>query len=255
VTFNPPGRYSDDRNLRARQRLWRDQSPFFDIAGWVLDLAGLAPGVRADVGCGNGLYLSALRERGVRAAGCDLSLGMLRSAPHPALINADVGALPVLDGAVDVVLAAHMLDIVPDRAAALRELRRVLVPGGVCVAVTNGARNLRSLRELVGNAVRQETPGWRMLSPTRAFAAENAAGQLAAVFASVTCVRPEAGPVLIRDAAVAANYVASLADHYQGETARPWDDVAGDVHRDVQSVIDRQGVFTTSGDLAAFVCH
>jgi hypothetical protein len=43
---NPPGQYADDRNLRARQRLWRHQAPFFDIAGWVLSLAGLSPGLR-----------------------------------------------------------------------------------------------------------------------------------------------------------------------------------------------------------------
>jgi hypothetical protein len=46
VDVNPPGQYADDRNLLARQRLWRCQVPFFDIAAWVLDLAGLAPGTR-----------------------------------------------------------------------------------------------------------------------------------------------------------------------------------------------------------------
>jgi len=34
------------------------------------------------------------------------------------------------------VLAVHMLYHVPDREAAARELRRVLAPEGVCVAVT-----------------------------------------------------------------------------------------------------------------------
>ena len=68
MTLNSPGQYSDDRNLRARQRLWSYQSPFFDIVGWVLGLAGLSPGVRVlDAGCGNGLYLRGLQERRVRA--------------------------------------------------------------------------------------------------------------------------------------------------------------------------------------------
>jgi uncharacterized protein (UPF0218 family) len=61
--------------------------------------------------------------------------------------------------------------------------------------------------------------------------------------------------VLIRDAAVAAGYVASLGDHYQEEIARPWGDVVQDVRQDVQAIIDRQGTFITSGDLAAFVCR
>ena len=61
VVLNPPDQYADDRNLSARQRLWQNQTPFFDIAGWVLSLAGLSPGLRVlDAGCGNGEYLRAL---------------------------------------------------------------------------------------------------------------------------------------------------------------------------------------------------
>jgi hypothetical protein len=43
VTLNPPGQYANDRNLRARQRFWQHQDPYFDDVGWVLGLAGLAP--------------------------------------------------------------------------------------------------------------------------------------------------------------------------------------------------------------------
>jgi SAM-dependent methyltransferase len=256
VEVNPPGQYADDRNLRARQRLWRCQLPFFDIAGWVLDLAGLAPGMRVlDAGCGNGIYLRALRERRVTAAGCDLSLGMLRGVTHCALVNADVTALPMRNGGFDVVLAAHLLDLVPDRRTAARELRRVLAPGGTCVAVTNGARHLRSLRALIERAA--STPGWRISAPTRrTFTAGNAAAQLGVAFRQVTCVRPSgAGPVVITDASVTADYVASLAGHYQDQVARPWGEVVGGVREQVQAVIDTEGDFRTAGDVAAFVCR
>jgi SAM-dependent methyltransferase len=257
MVLNPPDQYADDRNLRARQRLWQHQVPLFDVVGWVLGLADLSPGMQVlDAGCGNGQYLRALAVHPVRAAGCDLSAGMLRSAGHPALFCADVTALPVRDGAFDVVLAAHMLYHVPDRRAAVRELRRVLAPGGACVAVTNGAEHLRPLRRLVERAAGQGTPGWRMEPATRAFTAQNAAAQLGEAFASVTCVRPaRQPPVVIRDAAVAADYVASWAGFYQDQVARPWADVVAEVRREVQAVIDRQGAFTVSGNLAAFVCR
>jgi hypothetical protein len=61
--------------------------------------------------------------------------------------------------------------------------------------------------------------------------------------------------VIIRDATVAADYVASLASHYQDETARSWDDVVEDVRHQVQAVIDGNGAFITSGDLGAFLCQ
>jgi SAM-dependent methyltransferase len=185
-----------------------------------------------DAGCGNGLYLRGLRDRGITAVGCDLSMGMLRAAAHPALLNADVTAVPLRDGTVDVALAVHMLYHVPD------------------------SRHTRSLRDLVERAVREQTPGWQLRPATHAFTAENAAAQLGAVFETVACVRPaNDSPVTIRDAAVAAGYVASLATHHQDETARPWADVAEDVRRQVQAVIDDQGAFITSGDLAAFICR
>ena len=255
--MNPPGQYADDRNLSARQRFWEHQDPHFDDVAWVLDLAGLSPGMRAlDAGCGNGLYLRGLRDRGVAAVGCDLSMGMLRAAAHPALLNADVTAVPLRDGAVNVAFAVHMLYHVPRREVAIRELRRVVAPGGACIAVTNGSRHTRALRDLIERAVREETPGWQMRPATHAFTAENAAAQLGAAFETVTRVRPaSASPVVIRDATVAASYVASLATHHQDETARPWADVAEDVRRQVQAVIDGKGAFITSGDLAAFICR
>jgi hypothetical protein len=175
-----------------------------------------------------------------------------------------VTALPVRDGAFGVVLAAHLLDLVPDRSTAIRELRRVLAPGGTCVAVTTGPQHLRSLRDLIERAVGVneravgvKMPGWRLGAPTgSAFTLHNAVAQLGVVFPEVTCVRPAgAGPVIIEDAAVAADYVSSLADHYQPQVTRPWREVAEDVRGQVQSVIDAEGEFRTAGDLAAFVCR
>ena len=158
--------------------------------GWVLGLAGLARGMRVPWMSAAGMALCA-RVRAGRCGrrGVTLSMGMLRSAAHPALFSADVAALPVRDGAFDAVLAVHMLYHVPDRVTAVRELRRVLAAGGVCVAVTNGAKHTRALRDLVERAVGRAAPGWRMTPATQAFTAENAVSGLRAVFGSVTCVR------------------------------------------------------------------
>jgi SAM-dependent methyltransferase len=255
MELNPPGQYANDGNLRARQRLWQCQVPAFDTIGWILDQAGLTPGMRVlDVGCGNGLYLPALRERQVAAVGCDLSPGMLAAVTHPALITADVTALPVRDHTFDVVLAAQMLDLVPDRRTAIGELRRVLSPGGACVVVATGAQHLRSLRAVIEKAAR--APGWRMEPPTgSAFTMENAAAQLTTAFPDLARVRPPATEVVITDASIAADYVASLPGHYQHQVTRPWHEIAGDVRNRIQAIIDTSGQFRTAGDLAAIICR
>jgi hypothetical protein len=133
----------------------------------------------------------------------------------------------------------------------------VLAPGGTCVAVTNGAGSLRGLWRLVEAAAQEATPGWRLRNPVDlAFSAENGAAQLSAAFSSVTRVRPEgAGPVILQDAGVAADYVASVADHYQPQVGRPWAEIVAAVRRDVQAVIDAEGEFRLHGDTVAFVCR
>lgn len=264
VSLNPPTQYATDTNLRARQRLWNFQQPPFDIVGWTLDLAGLHPGVEArvlDVGCGNGVYLDQLRTRGIDATGCDLSRGMLSAAAgrlgssRTQLVNASATRLPFATAAFDVVLAPHMLYHVDDRPAAARELRRVLRQGGRCVVVTNGPDHLRAIRDLVEAAAGEATPGWEMRNPaTHAFSLANGAGQLTGAFDHVECVRTGAAPVLVTDAGIIADYVASTADHYEHEIGRPWAEVVAAVRVAVQADIDATGTFVARGESGAFVC-
>ena len=54
----------------------------------------------------------------------------IRPQFHAAL---DITALPFREGTFDVVLCCHVLEHVPDDRAAIRELRRILAPGGQLV--------------------------------------------------------------------------------------------------------------------------
>jgi ubiquinone/menaquinone biosynthesis C-methylase UbiE len=99
-----------------------------------------------DAGCGDGINLVGLREivgdEHVRAriAGVDYNpvrLARARQADDQAsLQHATLYALPYVDGSFDVVLCNHVIEHVPDVATALRELVRVLRPGGLLIMGT-----------------------------------------------------------------------------------------------------------------------
>jgi ubiquinone/menaquinone biosynthesis C-methylase UbiE len=148
--------YRSDANLAARQSVYAYQQPRIDLVATVLDLAGLTgQETIADIGCGNGIYLSELARRGHAGLllGVDLSPGMLAAAhlraPDAGLLVGDAAALPLADDVTDVSLAPHMLYHVPDRQAAARELRRITRSGGQLLVVLNGADHLAQLRDLV----------------------------------------------------------------------------------------------------------
>jgi SAM-dependent methyltransferase len=112
----------------------------------VVALATLAAGERVlDAACGTGVVARLAAERvgaDGRVVGFDLNPGMLtvaRSLPVRGApigwVQATAGRLPFPDGSFEVVCCQLGLQFFPDRAAALAEMARVLVPGGRLAAM------------------------------------------------------------------------------------------------------------------------
>jgi ubiquinone/menaquinone biosynthesis C-methylase UbiE len=104
----------------------------------LLDLAG--PQARVlDVGTGTGRISIPLLERGMDLIGCDLSSKMLgrlkEKLPGARISQADASRLPFPTGHFDMVLTVHVLHLIPSWREALREFKRVMVPGGRYVNV------------------------------------------------------------------------------------------------------------------------
>ncbi len=100
-----------------------------------------------EVGCGTGLILDRVAHFASAARGIDLSGGMLEKAAKRGLLVAQASAteLPVATASVDVAYSFKVLAHIPDIAGAMREMARVVRPGGYVIAEFYNARSLRRL--------------------------------------------------------------------------------------------------------------
>lgn len=145
-------RYGWDRAADVYEAAWAAQlKPAQDR---LLRLAALRAGERVlDIACGTGLVTLRAAEA-VGSTGTvlatDISEKMVgvtaqqaeaRHLTHVSCARMDAEALDVADASFDAVLCALGLMYVPDAAAALTEMRRVLVPGGRAVAAVWGTRS------------------------------------------------------------------------------------------------------------------
>lgn len=159
-----------------------DDGPAYAAA--VADL-GLREGDRVlDAGCGTGRALpplrAAVRPTGV-VLGADLTPEMLRAAVRAGrdrdgrLLLADVAALPLRDRSLDAVFGAGLISHLPAPAENLRELARVVRPGGTLALfhpIGRAALAARQGRQITPEDLRAERnlrpllagSGWRMTS-------------------------------------------------------------------------------------------
>jgi SAM-dependent methyltransferase len=115
-----------------------------------------------DAGCGpggNGAWLARLGT----VIGVDRSPDALRFVrdrrTETIPVRADVTALPIASATVDVVVAITVLYAVADDRAAVRELARVLVPGGVMVLLEPAFPSLRRAHDATGHGRRRYRRG------------------------------------------------------------------------------------------------
>jgi 2-polyprenyl-3-methyl-5-hydroxy-6-metoxy-1,4-benzoquinol methylase len=151
--YYPPGYYGSQSSNRFPSIVeWLQDALYQWRARRLEVLNGGKPGRVLDVGCGRGLLLAQLRQRGWEVQGTELSE---QSAAYPR----DVLGIPVHIGDLadlhlpseqfDAVVMWHVLEHVPDPAVVLAEVARLLRPGGIfLVAVPNfGSLEARFTRD------------------------------------------------------------------------------------------------------------
>jgi SAM-dependent methyltransferase len=103
-----------------------------------------------EVGCGFGIDGSRFVEGGANYVGIDLSHGAARTARRTfdllglkgATVQGDAAALPIASASADYVYALGVLHYLPDTARVVREIHRVLRPGGRCLVMLYHRRSL-----------------------------------------------------------------------------------------------------------------
>jgi SAM-dependent methyltransferase len=115
---------------------WRAKGPDPDLAAFLAARRDLSAPAVLDLGCGTGNQLVANRSAhpSARLAGLDRFAGMLRQARSKsaavAWVLGDAAALPFRDAAMDIVTCQFMFHHVERKGSAVREISRVLRPGG-----------------------------------------------------------------------------------------------------------------------------
>jgi SAM-dependent methyltransferase len=201
-----------DGRLAARIALHQGYST--NPQAWFAWLAERLPraGDVLEAGAGTGaLWEHAGTEDPATLTLTDFSAAMcarLRRFPAARVVRADVTRLPFAAGSFDVVVANHMLYHLDDPGAGLRELARVLRPGGRLAASTNGPGHLAELDALGPAVGRPETRVGTRLS---AFDAESGPPLVARHFAGVA-VEPYPCDLRVPEPEPILAYLDSLAD-------------------------------------------
>ena len=194
--------YASEVGLAARKAVYTEVSGPDARELVFRAVAESSPRQVLEVGCGEGeLAARLLSELGAEVTALDQSPRMVEltgSRGVDARLG-DVQELPFADESFDVAVAAWMLYHVPTPGLALRELARVVRPGGRVVAATNCSDHLFEMFELAG-AEHFELP----------FGGENGEELLSQHFDSVER-RDADGTVTFRDAAAIRSYFRSSA--------------------------------------------
>jgi ubiquinone/menaquinone biosynthesis C-methylase UbiE len=250
--------YQDISKLDARLRLYElyQESGKPSFSRWVFDAIEFPRSAKVlEVGCGVGTLWVENSPRvpaDARIVLSDASAAMVDAAsgklqdPRFAFELIDVGQIPHPDATFDVVVANHMLYHVPDRAGALREIRRVLRPGGKLYATTNAWTHLIELRALIERFVPYAGALAARYLPD-AFDVENGARELQQVFDSVE-VRNRRSKLEVTDAAHLIDYVRSLISSEHDFRER-------DLHDHLDWLIGIQGDFYLTVAAAMFVAR
>lgn len=253
--------YRDASNLYARINIHvRYSTNSYGWFIWVLDQLEVPQNARLlELGCGPGEFWRANLGRIPQdwdITLSDFSSGMLNQAranlsemsPLPCFEVIDAQSIPYPDMHFDAVIANHMLYHVPDRSQALREIRRVIKPGGTFYATTVSRRHMAELSALINRFDPSLT--FDMSGMTASFSLETAPAQVATYFREIR-LRRYPDTLRITDAEPLVDYILSTTAFGVSPQRRPsllaFIEHELDVNNGVIEIFKDSGIIIASG--------
>ncbi len=122
-------------------------------------VAGMPPGRALDIGAAGGGNTRVLARHGWQAAALEYGVEGAQVAGERGLpvLRADATRLPVEEGALDLVVAFDVLEHILDHDEAVREVHRVLRPGGTFLVAVPADPSLWSEHDVAVDHVRRYT--------------------------------------------------------------------------------------------------
>lgn len=163
---------------QAEDRHWWYRGRRTVLEGVIADL-GLAPGARIlDAGCGSGRNMIELRRHGA-VTGVELaeaSVEIARTRDAGEVVAGSVLEMPFPDASFDFAVSLDVIEHLEDDLGALRELRRVIAPGGALLLTVPAYQWLWSGHDEINHHHRRytrrsltrvaEQAGWRQARTT-----------------------------------------------------------------------------------------
>lgn len=151
--------YAEHEHLAIRQDVYKrfNQPRDLNLFEWVIDRLSLNSGQRVlDLGCGNGAFHPSLLARGAEIVSLDYSpaiVGFLRQSDASSkskIVCASADAIPLKSHSCDAAIANFMLHYFDPaaRQSVLREIKRVVRPGGAVVSANFAPDLVTRLRGL-----------------------------------------------------------------------------------------------------------
>lgn len=153
-------RFSPDEDLVKWDRMYDEETEnledeFFRLRrnfaiDWVTSHCDTTAKI-CDLGCGAGPAISELLKRGYDTVGLDYSTDMLHKAAdriakstagRRPLVRSDVQALPLRDESFDCAVCLGVISYVEHYEGVIREIRRILKPGGTAIVAYRNEKNL-----------------------------------------------------------------------------------------------------------------